>query len=779
MTTPVSSHAWATVLGLGLILSGPSRLIAAPLDLVTDGKSQAAVYLHAEAGPLAAEAAADLTNVLKKMSGALLRVERAGAARDIAGDRPAILLGTLAEQAGLRMEKTSPAQDGFRYAVRGNWLLIVGESDRGVYHGVYAFLESLGCGWYVPGPMGEVIPRQATLTLPADLDHSEISDALHRSYWGDGDWARKNKGLVNVGNWRHAWRLLVPQSLFETQPELFAIYNGQRRNRQLCTSNPETIRIAAETILGWMDRADQGRFSVPPGRMVFEVGPNDGGGLCQCEACAKLHTPDQIEPTSGRPSYSDLILKFANDVAEITSKKHPDKYVGFYIYSDYSRPPVIIQKIHPNVFPMAAAIRRCRIHGFGNPICPSQVLFEQEIRQWAAMTDRLGFYPYNFNLADSLLPYTKIETYRTFGKLIRDLHIRLLAWDCESMGVYAAYAPHLYLSLRMMWNSQIDVDAEMNRFYKGLYGPAAGPMSNYWTRLDRAYTATPACTGSSYGMHRVWTDELLAASRRDIQEAERRARRDPRAASAVAMAGAGLTVAETFMQVRKATMDFRFADAAAAQQKLLDFVAEHADNDPRWFNKNYSINYYRSFIGRTVTAGAEVMQGDAAILVKLPDVWRFALDPAGDGDARGVWKPDFDDAGWRDLHTYSLTWADQGLTWQHGQAWYRTRFVMPASDAADIRLWFGGFDEQIDVYLNGVHLGERTGFMNAGEYEGIREHLRFGAENVLAVRVTNDALAEIGTGGIMMPAMLYRPATAKTPPPTAPAKGKEGAGYEM
>ena len=90
------------VLGLGLILIGPSRLHAAPLDLVAGGRSQAVVYLHAEAGPLAAEAAADLTNVLNKMSGALLRVERAGAARDIAGDRPAILLGTLAEQAGLR-----------------------------------------------------------------------------------------------------------------------------------------------------------------------------------------------------------------------------------------------------------------------------------------------------------------------------------------------------------------------------------------------------------------------------------------------------------------------------------------------------------------------------------------------------------------------------------------------------------------------------------------------------------------------------------------------------
>ena len=76
-------------------------------------------------------------------------------------------------------------------------------------------------------------------------------------------------------------------------------------------------------------------------------------------------------------------------------------------------------------------------------------------------------------------------------------------------------------------------------------------------------------------------------------------------------------------------------------------------------------------------------------------------------------------------------------------------------DGADLRLWFGGFDESVDVYLNGHHLGERRGFATPAEYEQIAQYLNAGGQNTLAVRVTNDDLAELGTGGIMMPVMIY------------------------
>ena len=52
-------------------------------------------------------------------------------------------------------------------------------------------------------------------------------------------------------------------------------------------------------------------------------------------------------------------------------------------------------------------------------------------------------------------------------------------------------------------------------------------------------------------------------------------------------------------------------------------------------------------------------------------------------------------------------------------------------------------------------IGEKKGFVRPAEYEGVAAHLKDG-ENVLAVRVSAGGLAEIGTGGLMMPAMIYR-----------------------
>ena len=61
----------------------------------------------------------------------------------------------------------------------------------------------------------------------------------------------------------------------------------------------------------------------------------------------------------------------------------------------------------------------------------------------------------------------------------------------------------------------------------------------------------------------------------------------------------------------------------------------------------------------------------------------------------------------------------------------------------------------MDVYLNGASLGEKRGFARPAEYTDIAKHLKPG-ENVLAVRVSAGGLAELGTGGIMMPVMIYR-----------------------
>ena len=77
---------------------------------------------------------------------------------------------------------------------------------RGVYHGVMDVLETLGCGWYTPGSVGEVVPRRPTLTVPDDLDHSEVSDSVNRRLWYGGMGNRVTGGERPLVAWRYNWR---------------------------------------------------------------------------------------------------------------------------------------------------------------------------------------------------------------------------------------------------------------------------------------------------------------------------------------------------------------------------------------------------------------------------------------------------------------------------------------------------------------------------------------------------------------------------------------------
>jgi hypothetical protein len=81
-----------------------------------------------------------------------------------------------------------------------------------------------------------------------------------------------------------------------------------------------------------------------------------------------------------------------------------------------------------------------------------------------------------------------------------------------------------------------------------------------------------------------------------------------------------------------------------------------------------------------------------------------------------------------------------------------------------IHLWLGGVDDQADAWINGQKLEcLAKGAAPCGrpwEFDATGA-LRFDAENVIVIKVTNRALNELGTGGLTGPAMLWTKPGAK------------------
>ncbi len=135
------------------------------------------------------------------------------------------------------------------------------------------------------------------------------------------------------------------------------------------------------------------------------------------------------------------------------------------------------------------------------------------------------------------------------------------------------------------------------------------------------------------------------------------------------------------------------------------------------------------------------------------DAWSFCLEtpelnwPAGEVAGTPA-DPDFDDSAWRVLNL-PHDWAVEGDfdrknpsgtgggALPGGIGWYRKTFV-PSADDSD-RLWridFEGVYMNGEVFVNGTSLGVRPyGYISFG-YD-IAHLLKFGEENVIAVRVDN------------------------------------------
>ena len=62
------------------------------------------------------------------------------------------------------------------------WDLNFGTAYKGTLFAVYAFLEQLGCRWYMPGKLGEVVPSNRNIAV-GKLDIFERPGFLLRGYW--------------------------------------------------------------------------------------------------------------------------------------------------------------------------------------------------------------------------------------------------------------------------------------------------------------------------------------------------------------------------------------------------------------------------------------------------------------------------------------------------------------------------------------------------------------------------------------------------------------------
>ena len=704
------------------------------------------------------ESVRDLVGVVERMSGAKLPVE-VGAPK--AGDaRFAILIGELATAKFGLPAKKAEYQQGLRIVVGNNAVGLIGESDLATSYAVYTLLDQLGCRWFLPSAMGEVLPISKTITLK-EQDVSTAPYTIDRSLtYSDNDFARRNRlgGMeLSAG---HALEFAVPKELRTQHPEIKAIIGGKPHDHYVKWTHPLVAEAITKTLLD--------KLAKEPETKTLSLSPDDGATWDESDD-TKFDAGD-FDPSLQTVAKADRLMVLCNRIAAAIAPKYPDVKFGMLAYVDYTRPPVR-EKPHPAIVPQIAPITFTRAHPLNDPGEPNNKSFQQLIEGWGKVVPATSYYFYGFYLAEVSSPNPMLTKW---GHDIPFIYQRGACryWQPETLTNFDTSLHAHWLGLRMAWDPSQKPEAIVDEINSRLYGHAGAAMSAYWRHIDDTWVKVPEYAGCGFGHLRRWNVEKLTEARR-LMNAGRAACTADAETARVKLADDSLAAFEMLMQQRRDLADGRWSTLAeqvtAYRDRMIElgkqYEPQFAFTKMGWTGeKTLNVIYFDVFYGATHNDAARVAKQFNVIAAPLKQ-WRFQTDKDKTGEAAGWSKPDFDDSAWKTTDCVVDTWSSLGLHNYMGSAWYRMKVKLPPLIAGKKTfLWIGATDGRVKVFVNGQHVphindkGEKadsvSGHCQPFSFD-ISAAAKPDAENSISLFCTREIVNELGTGGLLAPAAVY------------------------
>ncbi len=367
--------------------------------------------------------------------------------------------------------------------------------ERGSFNAVCGFLRGLGVRWYMPGDIGEVVPKMKTIAVPQG-DKTVRPDFELRilnfragiygrdaNMWGFHLGVRQPYGRQAA----HGLALMTNNTYTLTHhPDWFALYGGKRQTQpglrlhQLCYSNEELLREAVRFAQAQFDHYKMDVVSIMP--------PDGYTAICQCKLCEGKASPE----LGSRGMASNYVWDFVNRVAKEVAKTHPGKKISNCAYGIYTMPPSNIDKLEPNVQVIIVGGRRPTSDR------PEERAALRQLRAaWAKKTDNplVIFENYPFTRRGFYLP---AYIPRVMGESINEtkgISRGEDVWLSMDFGENAIGFNHflIYFTARMYWGGkQQDAVKMFDEYCRLFYGPAAKKMraffqycENNWREMEK------------------------------------------------------------------------------------------------------------------------------------------------------------------------------------------------------------------------------------------------------------------------------------------------------
>lgn len=407
-----------------------------------------------------------------------------------------------------------PRPDSFLIRSDDHDIHLIATNEKFLRYAVYTLLEQWGFRKFT----SEVtyIPEIEQLTFAVNTSQIHTPSFEYRAlFYPDAfneefrDWHKLDWHPNDFGLWGHSFdRLVPPKEYYNTNPLLFALYEGKRRSESLCMTNDTVVELVIAKMQQIIEKTPDARF--------YSVSQNDDVVYCECEQCRKLN--DQYGGPQGSLYY------FLNKIAA----RFPKTKIATLAYLHTYRPPAGLS-IAPTIYTLFCPIELDR----GKPLSEDRP-FVTTLQNWGSTASHLYLWDYTVQFSNYLSPFPNLQAFSENYKLFKKNHVKGLFVQgyADVPGDFTELRQ--YILAKLLWDTETNVEAVTNDFLRGFYGKAAPAIQRYLLLLTKnqqqANQYLDIYSGPVQNRNTFLSPEAMDQYDRLMDEAELAVKKDPKIA---------------------------------------------------------------------------------------------------------------------------------------------------------------------------------------------------------------------------------------------------------
>lgn len=357
----------------------------------------------------------------------------------------------------------------YKYEIKEDEIVLYYENKRHLKEVLYLFFEE-ECGVKYLTAEDTFFPKNGELILDNKIYEKKPKIEYRNVYYDvfkDEEFAIKHRvetSREEVENWlfwSHSFQYLLPKEVFETNPEYFALIDGERREYgQPCLMNKDVRAHIIENIKDHLKGKEDVKY--------IAVSQNDDANYCRCDLCKARDAVDEAQMGS--------ILDFINEVADT----FPDYQIATLAYW-YSRTAPKVTKPRDNV-----KIMLCNIEAkLDIPIREHKMAHytRNEVQEWKKITNNILLWDYHIQFRNLVSPFPNLDVIFDNTKYYVENGVNAFFHQANREVGGEMHELRAYLLAKSLWDFEGDWYKYYVEFCEAFYLDAAPFIIEYIDKL--------------------------------------------------------------------------------------------------------------------------------------------------------------------------------------------------------------------------------------------------------------------------------------------------------